>query len=529
MKKSGLKKIIISSSILLIIPPSFANTYDAGGGTILGGTDAIAIGERSQAQGNSALATGFTAHAYGDNATAIGANTTATGSNVTAIGNGATATQILDSDGAELFGSAVALGNTAAAVGNSTAVGVSSNANGNSAIAIGESTNSTGNYASALGHKAIANGENATAVGVGANAEGAEATAYGHNANATDSALALGSKASATGNDIALGSDSVAASSQNSNAFLTNTTSSSVVSVGAANTTSRRIQNVADGADDQDAATIKQLKAVNTVFNDVADSLGGNAAYDTTTGTWTPPSYSYTNPSGEVTTANNIGDVLTDFDIRIDYLYSNSTGSAPSNGVTYTDDSKSEIALAGTNGTTISNLNAGAVEQGSKDAVNGDQLNSAYDSMANSFGGGAKFENGTWTAPSYTVGSETDLNLEEALDSLNTANTNLNTRIDNLDREFDRRIDKLNKENKAAVAASIAIASLPQPIEKGTSMVALGTGVWEGETGFSLGASGVTHDKKLFSTPVNYIWKIATTTNSRSTWGGGASIGVQWK
>ncbi|WP_171264658.1 YadA C-terminal domain-containing protein [Acinetobacter sp. ANC 4558] len=86
-----------------------------------------------------------------------------------------------------------------------------------------------------------------------------------------------------------------------------------------------------------------------------------------------------------------------------------------------------------------------------------------------------------------------------------------------------------NKTN-AAVAAAIAIASLPQPTEYGSSMLAVGTGVWEGEAGFSIGASGVTLEKKFFNNkPVHYIWKLATTTNSRGTWGGGASVGIQWK
>jgi len=70
---------------------------------------------------------------------------------------------------------------------------------------------------------------------------------------------------------------------------------------------------------------------------------------------------------------------------------------------------------------------------------------------------------------------------------------------------------------------------LPQPFEKGTAMLSAGTGVWEGQVGVSIGASGITEDKKIFETPVNYVWKFASTTDSQGNWGGGASVGVQWK
>ena len=81
-----------------------------------------------------------------------------------------------------------------------------------------------------------------------------------------------------------------------------------------------------------------------------------------------------------------------------------------------------------------------------------------------------------------------------------------------------------NLEDKtyAAVASSIAIASLPQPTEAGMSMFSTGVGMWEGEQGYDFGMSGVTENNK-------YVYKAAVTFNSEGDFGAGAAVGWQWK
>ena len=200
------------------------------------------------------------------------------------------------------------------------------------------------------------------------------------------------------------------------------------------------------------------------------------------------------------------------------------------------------VNFAGTSGNRVlTGVQAGRISQDSNDAVTGAQLNTNYENMANSLGGNAKFENGAWTGPSYVVGSGDDQktvnSVGDAVNELNEADQALNTRLNGMGVQFDdalkstnERLDKLSTKTNAAIAAAIAIASLPQPTEYGSSMLAVGTGVWEGETGLSIGASGVTTEKKIFNhKPVHYVWKFATTTNSRGHWGGGASVGIQWK
>ena len=57
------------------------------------------------------------------------------------------------------------------------------------------------------------------------------------------------------------------------------------------------------------------LSTTNTNLGNIgtgaAAALGGGAAYDSTTGTWTAPSYTINNANGTTSTVNNVGDVLT--------------------------------------------------------------------------------------------------------------------------------------------------------------------------------------------------------------------------
>lgn len=85
----------------------------------------------------------------------------------------------------------------------------------------------------------------------------------------------------------------------------------------------------------------------------------------------------------------------------------------------------------------------------------------------------------------------------------------------------DQRVNKIEKHYKAAVASSIAIASLPQPTTAGKNMFSIGAGTWESEQGYALGVSGVTMDNK-------WVYKVAASGDSRGNFGGGASVGFQW-
>ncbi len=98
------------------------------------------------------------------------------------------------------------------------------------------------------------------------------------------------------------------------------------------------------------------------------------------------------------------------------------------------------------------------------------------------------------------------------------ANAYINSRVDALN----RNMSDFEDETYAAVASSLAIASLPQPTEAGYSMLSVGVGTWENKQGFAVGISGVTENNK-------FVYKAAATTNTEGNLGGGAAVGWQWK
>uniref|UniRef100_UPI00084753AA beta strand repeat-containing protein n=2 Tax=Burkholderia cenocepacia TaxID=95486 RepID=UPI00084753AA len=146
----------------------------------------------------------------------------------------------------------------------------------------------------------------------------------------------------------------------------------SVTLGGAGSTTPVALKNVADGVDDHDAVNVSQLKAVGNVVDD-------------------------------------------------------GKGNLTSLAVAYDGIEKDKVSLAGTDGTTITNLKAGTVSATSTDAINGSQLHGTAQSVADALGGGATVgADGKIEAPTYTVGGTDVRTVGDALSNLDgrtTANT----------------------------------------------------------------------------------------------------------
>ena len=92
--------------------------------------------------------------------------------------------------------------------------------------------------------------------------------------------------------------------------------------------------------------------------------------------------------------------------------------------------------------TTLSNIADGKVAEGSKDAVNGGQLNTVKTDLATALGGGAKVENGTFTGPTYNItkddgtGTEAVKNVGDAISKLDGRINNANTVLGNKGIDF---------------------------------------------------------------------------------------------
>ncbi|WP_386691416.1 hypothetical protein O1Q79_01495 [Lonepinella sp. MS14434] len=310
-------RTIASSSAIAIgnkaeVQKSSDSAIAIGDNAKVAATTAVAVGPNTTASGVASTAVGSSATAGGASATAIGSNSTASAPSGVAIGDSASSAasktisiglnagkgQQAGTSGTknshinigELSGENVdgqlniAIGKQAGsnvrgkgniAVGTEAGMNiVGSDESLGDNVAIGTKANSYSTqtnvqFATALGALTTAS-SGSSALGYTANATGEKSVAVGYGANASGSqSLALGLNSNASGVDnVALGSTSVAAT-KSREGYLTGNVSDTVVSVGNDNL-SRRIVNVADGADDSDAVTVAQLKRVSDdVYNKV--------------------------------------------------------------------------------------------------------------------------------------------------------------------------------------------------------------------------------------------------------------------
>ena len=304
-----------------------------GKSTAASGADSIAVGTEAAASGADALAMGKSAQASGADAVAIGNGAAAGSSASVVLGKDASANAVrsvvlgpsagvgMVGDVLGTKGSHVVIGDNAGnnidgqqniAIGYKTGNDVKSDYNVAIGSEAGTNIRSSGNtsegknvsigyhankndsavsriQSTALGSETKA-ADDAVAVGYQAQANGNGSTAIGFNAQAADAAsVALGQGAQAAGGNVAIGNGSVAnAAMISGTGYLTGQAApKTAVSVGNASAL-RRITNVADGALDQDAVTVAQLKksidaTVAQVNANVSSATASGVYYDTVT------------------------------------------------------------------------------------------------------------------------------------------------------------------------------------------------------------------------------------------------------
>ena len=305
------------------------------------GNFSTAIGTTSWASGTGSFALGYSAQSKGDQSIAIGAaepitvagsgnepsaayngttNTVTEGARSLAFGTkarttaAATDSMAFGSNAKTKAANAVAMGNSSRATGtDSFAFGNTASAAGTNAIAMGRTAQASKANAIALGGQAKALEANALAIGSTAEASKAGTMAIGSAAKATSSnATAIGNGAEVTGeNSMALGAGAKISSNNsialgagtefngplvNTYAAFTNEINPAEAGVVAVGNTStpRRIVNVAGGQNDNDAATIKQLRYVN---NNLAMTIAGPTytGYEANGSTYKAPDFNIKN------------------------------------------------------------------------------------------------------------------------------------------------------------------------------------------------------------------------------------------
>lgn len=309
----------------------------------------LSIGHGAQSEGEGAAAFGKNAKSTGKGAVAVGENAEAAPWRTISIGQGAGKGQAADLVGdknehinigvdagkdvdgqlnigiGQSAGSNVkGKGNIALGQGAGKFIGGANNSVSNN-IAIGTLANSYNTPTDIVESVAIGMSAQAktrsVAVGTETKATGLDSVSIGNGATSTESGgVAIGNNAVANGeSNVALGRSSVANDTA-ATGYLTGTTSTKVVSVGKSDLL-RRVVNVADGADDQDAVTVKQLKEVsNDVFNKVNSKIngltGGGAGinYDAAPRTTTENSVTLSKNDGKKTIIGNVAEGTKDDD-----------------------------------------------------------------------------------------------------------------------------------------------------------------------------------------------------------------------
>jgi len=249
------------------------------------GISGVAIGTGALSSGNTALAVGRQSAATADFSQAIGNVAAATGKGSLAIGHSATA---------EGYRS-IAIGSpdienadpVAGQAGAAYQPKMATKATGKDSIAFGGGAVATEENALAIGAFSESKGKKSVAIGTGAKAQKDNAVVIGDQAEATfDGGIAIGKGArSEAENSIAVGKDSKAVQATGESFLTKQSAPTGVLSIGDVGS-ERRIQNVADGSADSDAATIRQLKAARTHYVSINDNgqQGGNFENDGATG-----------------------------------------------------------------------------------------------------------------------------------------------------------------------------------------------------------------------------------------------------
>lgn len=365
-------------------------TYDVNGQEV---TDRLTIGETVQKMNTEGVKFAHTNAVSTEGDIGVTNDSSAGGDNSTAIGVNAIITQD---------------GESSVALGHNTLV------EGASSIAIGDGAQALGNQSISIGTGNIVNGDNSGAFGDPNTINGNNSYSVGNNNTIdSDDTFVLGNGITANQNgSVVLGLGSAATTGAGivgyraaGNAAITATTSTTgAVAVGdAANGVYRQVTGVAAGTADSDAVNVSQLKSVSDALESSNEALSNAAVqYDT-------------NPDDTV--------------------------------------NKGSITLGGgAAGTTITNVNGGAINAGSADAINGGQLYNLGNDVAGIIGGDAAIDDeGNLTATN--IGGTGANNLNDAIAAVNNGNAQANEDIqantDRLDTGLSFSADSGDDVNKS--------------------------------------------------------------------------------
>lgn len=484
------------------------NSNASGGNTVALGVQAIAVSDNSVALGSRAqtgadqaysVAVGSNVSTRGTQAIALGANVRANADNALAVGNNNTQalskSSIAMGDGARVNSRS----DNSIAMGTGASVGV----NATNAIALGAGANVAANaYGSiALGAGTIADRVNALSIG----AFGAERqiinVAPGTQLTDAVNVSQLKGVTDALGAGAGIAPDGSITQPEftvfGNKYFTVQQAIQAAASSGATDSLAVRYDLNDDGSANYGSVTLGGPASSPVILTNVAD---GKNQYD---------AVNFGQLSALQGQVDNLNQSVTSIGDRVTNIENNGGGGGGGGdgGGTWNYDAQ---------GNKITNVGDGAVNAGSKDAVNGSQLAATAQSTADALGGGATLNaDGTISTPTYTIGGQQVRGVEGAVNQLDK-------RIDGLQSQVDGLQGQIGNTARAAysgIAGVTALTMIPGVDVGKTFSVGAGVGSYKGYTSAALGGEA----------RINENWKVRAgvgLSNDGNTVGVGASF--QW-
>ncbi|WP_273789819.1 Vomp family autotransporter [Bartonella sp. ML70XJBT] len=219
----------------------------------------------------------------------------------------------------------------------------------------------------------------------------------------------------------------------------------------------RTIAGVKDGKISENSTEAINGSQINAISKDIAKFFGGDAAFEN--GKFVGPRYNLSTVStdGKIVQKEytDVGSALTGLDINIknvnkhieyvDNKFDKKFDKFSQDALLWSEAEGAFVARHGTDGektdSKIKFLADGDISEESTDAINGSQLYTMGDKIANYFGGGASYEDGEWTDPTFKVSQRVENgnivekkynNVAEAFDGVDTSITDIYNQINNV-------------------------------------------------------------------------------------------------
>ncbi|UNF48784.1 Vomp family autotransporter [Bartonella krasnovii] len=290
------------------------------------------------------------------------------------------------------------------------------------------------------------------------------------------------------------------------------------------------LHNVKDGRISENSHDAINGSQINKISADIAKFFGGGAKF--VNGAFKGLKYTLSAiVDGQIGKANfyDVGSALTGLDKNVQDVNKRLTNVSnkfnqkiegiSKDALLWSEEDEAFVARHEKNGkktnSKLKYLMDGDISKNSTDAINGSQLYSMSNQLANYFGGGAKYENGKWTAPTFKIvqvneNGETvekeHHNVADAFGDVNKNMSNINNRIDDVINKVDSDALKWNDKEKAYDAGrdgkpSKIINVADGKVEKDSKDAVNGGQLWETNER----VSGVEKDVKHLNNRVDNI------------------------